>query len=120
MLEPISKLPIPIEDLNEYSTKIEGLRVVKPEALLILKQGSELNRKDSVKGLKDQIDIMALLFSSQFDFNFYHELLKKYKLEGYYNRLKTIVAGFKDYTYLDLNPREYKIKKKVIMDKMRK
>ena len=39
-----SELPIPIEDLEQYSTKIEGLNVVKPEILLILKQAAESDR----------------------------------------------------------------------------
>jgi len=48
-----SKLAIPAEEIKKYATRIKGLKVVKPEALLILKQGAELERKESVKGNKD-------------------------------------------------------------------
>ena len=113
-----SRLPIPIQDLTGYTSKIEGLTVLKPEALLILKQGAEAERKESVKGAKDQIDIMALLCYTNMDARLYFELLKKYKLENYFKRLKSIVNNFKDYEYLDLNPREFKLKKKEIMEKL--
>ena len=36
-----SKLSLPIEDLGNYFTAVEGFKVVIPEVLLILKQGAE-------------------------------------------------------------------------------
>ncbi len=115
-----SKLPIPVEHLSQFTTKIEGLNVLKPEALLILKQGAELQRKESTKGAKDQIDIMALLFYSNINTNLYFDLLKKYNLENYFLRLKSVINSFKDYNYLNLNPRQFKLKKKEILGKLTK
>lgn len=112
-----SELPIPVEDLKNYTTKIENLTIVKPEILLILKQGAEKDRENSVKGEKDRIDIMALLFFSDIDFKFYLSLLKKYNLKYYFERLKRIIKNFKDYEYLNLNPREFKLKKEKILIK---
>ncbi len=114
-----SELPIPIEDLKQYSTKIENLNVVNPEILLILKQGAELDRGKSVKGEKDRIDIMTLLFFTDVDFKFYLSLLKKYKLEPYFAKLKEIIADFKDYCYLNLNPREFKLKRDKILKRLK-
>ncbi|MBI1935888.1 hypothetical protein HYS31_05595 [Candidatus Woesearchaeota archaeon] len=114
-----SKLPIPIEDLPQYTAKIEGFVVLKPEALLILKQGAELERKESPKGAKDQIDIMALLFYTDIDASLYFDLLKKYNLENYFIRLKSIINNFKDYNYLNLNPRQFKLKKKEALVKLK-
>ena len=114
-----SQLPIPIEGIKQYSTKLEGLNVVKPEILLILKQGAELDRENSVKGEKDRIDIMALIFFTNIDFKLYLKLLKKYKLENYFIRLKKIITNFKDYDYLNLNPREFKLKKKEVLKKLK-
>lgn len=115
-----SKLPIPIQDLSKYTSRIEGLTVLKPEALLILKQGAEAERRESVKGTKDQIDIMALLCYTDMDAKLYFELLKKYGLEDYFRRLKSIINNFKDYEYLNLNPREFKLKKKEILGRLTK
>ena len=107
-----SKLTIPPEEIVKHTTKIENIEVVIPEMLLILKQGAENDRSESTKGLKDQIDIITLLIYSDIDFKKYRELLKKYKLEHFETRLKKIVKNFKDIKYLDLNPREFKLKKK--------
>lgn len=113
-----SKLAIPAEEIRKYATKIRSIKVVKPEALLILKQGAELERKESVKGGKDQIDIMTLLIYSEINFEEYKVLLKKYKLGHFLPRLKTIVKTFKDIQYLNLNPRQFKLKKEEILTKI--
>ena len=47
-----SKSSMPVEDLAKYTTKIENIKTVIPEVLLLLKQGAELDRADSVKGKK--------------------------------------------------------------------
>lgn len=115
-----SKLALPTEDIKNYSTKIENFNVVIPEVLLILKQGAELDRKNTVKGLKDQVDILTLICFCEIDFKKYHSLLKKYKIEHFYDRLKHIISNFKDIKYLNLNPREFKLKKKEILNKLKK
>ena len=74
-----SELTIPLEDLDKYTTNIEGFNVVKPEVLLILKQGAELQRGHSIKGEKDRIDILTILFFVDVDFKSYFDLLKKIK-----------------------------------------
>lgn len=114
-----SKLAVAAEDIQKESTKIENIHVIKPEALLILKQGAEIDRRDSVKGGKDRIDIMTLLFFTEVDFKKYFELLKKYKLEHFLTRLRQIINEFRDINYLNLNPREFKLKKKELLGKLR-
>lgn len=115
-----SKLAIPIEDLDKYTTKIEGFNVVKPEVLLILKQGAELQRGHSIKGEKDRIDIVGILLFTDVDFKSYFDLLKKYKLDNYFERLKEIIKTFKECSYLNLNPREFKLKKEKISIRLKK
>ena len=115
-----SSLAVPVEDLKKYSTVIQGIKVVAPEMLLLLKQGAELDRKDSVKGLKDRVDVMTLLCCCDIDFNKYSEMLDKYGKKEFFTRLKEIVNSFKEIKYLDLNPREFKLRKKEIVEKMNK
>ncbi len=114
-----SKLAIPVEDMKDYAGQREGLAIVKPEALLILKQGAELEREESVKGTKDQIDIMTLLCFADFDLSLYNQLLKKYKLEQYLLRLINIIKNFSDYDNLNLTPRQFSLKKKEILNRLR-
>jgi len=61
-LEYYSKLTIPTEDIKKYSIEIQGFKVASPETLLILKQGAYFDRKNSIKGQKDLIDIVSILF----------------------------------------------------------
>ena len=115
-----SKLTLPIKEIKKYIEKVEGIEVVSPEILLILKQGAELDREHSVKGNKDRIDIMTLLFYADIDLKQYNILLERYKLKDYLKRLKKIIMEFREVKYLDLNPREFKLKKKEILEKLKK
>ncbi|MDP3764959.1 MAG: hypothetical protein Q8R04_00450 [Nanoarchaeota archaeon] len=110
-----SRLALPIENISKKTAKIESFEVVLPEVLLALKQGAEINRKESIKGQKDRIDIMTLLCFAEVDFKKYNELLKKYNLLDYRQRLKQIILSFKDVKHLNLNLNEYaKIKKRLL------
>jgi hypothetical protein len=64
-----SQLTVQIEEIEV--TKIEGFDVAKLEFLLALKQGAEFERKESVKGEKDRIDIMGMLLKCDIDFKKY-------------------------------------------------
>lgn len=115
-----SKLTMPVDGIAKCTAKIQNLEVIKPEILLILKQGAEQDRENSVKGEKDRIDIMTLLCYSEIDFSEYLQLLKKHGLNHLYQRLKNIISSFKDINYLNMNPRQFKLKKQEIMTKLKK
>ncbi|MBI5001838.1 hypothetical protein HZC31_00470 [Candidatus Woesearchaeota archaeon] len=110
-----SQLTLPVEDIKREIITIEGIPVVAAEILLILKQGAEIDRKDSIKGQKDRIDIVTLLCFAPIDFKKYIFLLKKYNLEEYRIRVKHILTGFSDIKYLSLTHQEFvKIKKELL------
>lgn len=114
-LEHYSKLVIPTEDLKNYAVIIQGFKVVCPEALLILKQAAYIDRKNSVKGEKDMLDIVSILFFSEIDFKKYSEILEKYGLRNYKLELRKLIKKFKDYNKLNLAPSEFKkIKSKLV------
>jgi hypothetical protein len=110
-----SKLAVPVEEIRNHTTKIQNIEVVKPEMLLILKQGAEQDREHSVKGEKDRIDIITLVFYADIDFKEYFRLLEKYRLEHFCKRLKKIISDFKEVKYVNMTPRELKLKKKEII-----
>ncbi len=114
-----SKLIVPIEEIIKHTTTRENITVVQPEILLILKQGAEADRGHSTKGLKDRIDIVTLLCYVDIDFAQYYALLKKNKLEHFFSRLQNIISEFTEIKYVDLNPRQWKLKKKELMQKLR-
>ena len=115
-----SKLTIAPENLKKYIKKIEGFDVVSQEALIILKQGAYKDRKNSIKGEKDKIDILSLLFFSDFNIKIYKSILKEYSLDYYAKNLIDLLKNFKDYDSLNLTPREFKIKKKMVLDEFKK
>lgn len=114
-----SNLTIPVEELDSYVTKIENLKTIEPEVLLILKQGVEMHRRHSVKGRKDHLDVIALLMHPV-DLKKYFALLKKYGKEDYVDELMTVVKAFDQHEYLDINPRRYKLWKDKMMSELRR
>ena len=114
-VEYYSKLVIPVEEIKNYTIKMGGFELSSPEMLLILKQAAYKNRWNSVKGEKDKIDVMSLVFFSNIDFDKYKTILKKYSLAAYFSDLLKLIKNFKDYDRLDLNPREFKIRKNKIL-----
>lgn len=114
-----SKLGLPITEIVKHTTKIEGIQVVLPEILLILKQSAELDRRNSIKGRKDRVDIITLLLFTEINFSKYQGLLVQYHLEPYSSELKKIILEFRDFDYVGLNPRQYKPKKKELLGKLR-
>jgi len=104
-----SQIALPVEDIAQKTSMIEGFEVITSETLLILKQGAEIARRGSVKGLKDRIDIMTLLCYAGVDFVRYRELLEKYNLGDYRERLKKVINVFKDIKYLNLNVKGYAV-----------
>ncbi|MCC7552587.1 hypothetical protein KO317_02890 [Candidatus Micrarchaeota archaeon] len=111
-----SELPIPVEDiLKMKNPRIQGIKTVQPEVLLILKQCAYIDRKDSIKGKKDAIDIITLLKYSGIGFKKYKQLLKEYKLNDYFEYLIKLINTFDDHTYTGMDFMEFKKWKKEIL-----
>ena len=112
-----SRLALPLETLSFEA--IEGFKVVKVEELLILKQGAEQDRTFSEKGEKDRIDIMGIVLFCDIDFKRYRELLQPVKKEHLIDSLIALIKNFLGYAYLNLTPRELKIRKQEVLDRLR-
>jgi len=108
-LPAFSRLMLPIKVIAKNAIRIKGLTAPKPEALVILKQGAEIDRRNTIKGRKDMIDIITILVLSDFDIGFYRKLLKNEKLEHLEHELVSIVKRFdlKDLKYLGMNVKEF-------------
>ena len=118
-LEYYSKLAIPAERIKDYVVEIQSFSVASSELLVILKQGAYENIRDSIKGQKDEIDIMSLLFFSNFDIKKYKEMIKKENMPNYIDELIHLIKLFKNYHKLGLSPREFKIRKNKILEKFK-
>lgn len=115
-----SDLALPLDDLK--TTKIQGIETVSLEELLILKQGAEIDRRGSVKGKKDSIDIITLLIHGELDLERYKKLLEKHSLEHYRKELIRVIKNFsdEDIKFLDVNFQEFKNWKNNYLEKIKK
>ncbi len=109
-----SRLIISPGEIMRRARVIEGFRVPEPEVLLALKQQAELERGASIKGLKDRIDILALL--SFVDLERYSTLVGR----DYLERLRSIVASAdEEFRYLGYrNPREVKKLRRELLERI--
>lgn len=111
-----SKLGIPAEEIVKYKVKVKGFETIPPELLLILKQTAQIDRKNSIKGQKDKIDIINLLIKLDMDWEKYKEILKAYNLKGYKKELFRLVKTFDMLEYTGMNPREYAVWKRKVLE----
>ena len=118
-----SKLALPIEDLIKERTKIEGINTVACEALLILKQGAEIERRQSIKGQKDLIDIWTLLAFAPIGFKKYFQILTEHKKQEFGKELLKEIADFNPVDsekYLGIKFKEFIRQKKQLLEKIKK
>jgi len=116
-----SKLAIPIEELKKHSIKIQGITTLQPDSLLILKQAAEIERRNSIKGQKDSIDILTILIYSGIDLNKYNRLLGEYDLKHYVNELIYVIKSYniKNLNYLDMNLKKFADWKKKYVERLK-
>jgi len=110
-----SRLAIPVEDIMKMTIVKEGFTVPRPEVLLLLKLGALADRKESIKGSKDAIDVAGMLFFANCDLVYFNELTIKYNLTGYSRALLDTIENFDSslIKYLNLNQNEFsKLRKK--------
>ena len=102
-----SELGFPLEDMEV--TKIEGFTVPVLEDLVILKQNAEIDRRGSVKGKKDAIDILSMLIYGGFDYDKYISKLEEHHLDFEEDLIK-IVEDFDadESKYLRMGFKEFK------------
>jgi hypothetical protein len=115
-----SEFAIPPEEVLRNTIKIENFRIPRPEILLILKQQAELQRRNSVKGQKDRVDILCLAKSDKINWKYYRTLVRKFGLEEYERRLGEIIKSAKiEFEYLGIkNLREIKKIRERILKEM--
>jgi len=98
-----SNLGLPVEEVIKEITLINGFTLPKKEVLLITKLNAYQNRKGSVKGQKDLIDILSLVLLEDFDFDYFLKLVKKYQLKDYQLTLEKIIKETSEVPELNLN-----------------
>jgi hypothetical protein len=90
----LSRLAYPPEKLLKKYEIIDGIMVAGVSQLLLLKLGAYADRKGSSKGEKDAIDIVSLLYGTEFDKADFEKAAKDASVERPVEMLKEIVSQF--------------------------
>lgn len=109
---------LPAEDLPKYATLLEGFLVLKPEALLILKQKAFLERRGTPKGEKDKLDILSLAMLPNFDPLKYQAILSDSQQPELLPELETLIKQTRQAPELGLNPHQFSRVKKTLLAKL--
>jgi hypothetical protein len=102
--------------------RVEGFRVPTPEALMVLKLGAAKERLKSIKGEKDAIDILSMLFFSDFNPELFKKIVDKNRSNEYVRLLLSILrsADRREIGYLNLNEKTFSgLKKRWEMELLR-
>jgi hypothetical protein len=101
-----SNLIIPVTSLFEkgWYTNIEGHDVALPEVLLLLKSQAARERWNSEKGVKDRVDLLALLLYSDWKQELLKELAESFDPKRELLKVlgRTVKESRIEYRYLDL------------------
>jgi hypothetical protein len=118
-VEHFSELPVAIPYiLKDGNIKIEGINVAKPKVLLMLKLEAYKHRKGSIKGVKDSIDIVNLLYAVEFDFKELKSFFTKFGHPEHFELLKEALKDFQEYDYTPMNFKEFKKWQKDLIAKL--
>ena len=93
--------------------------MLEKEMLLITKLKAYQDRKESVKGQKDFIDIISLVLLEDFDFEYFLKLGKKYKLRKSLKLLRELLEKTREVEELNLNQHAFAKKKKKLLEQVR-
>jgi len=114
-------LIIPCKDVFEKRSikSIEGFKVVIPEALLIMKIEAEEKRHGTIKGFKDRIDILSLLYKANINKALLKNLAKIYNLD-LRKLIEIIKQSSKEYAYLSQELEDLRKLKKLKIELIKK
>lgn len=113
-----SRLGLSCQKIKKFTILKEGFILPAPEVLLILKQEAFLERKDSLKGVKDKIDIFSLLLLENFDFTKYKKILKKNNKKEFIAHLKSLLKETFELKELNLSRHKISRLKNKILEKI--
>ncbi len=116
-----SDLGVPVEEIQGDTVEIAGFTVPRAEYLLATKQKAEMSRRASDKGLKDRIDILALLLYANVDIQKYAALLAGHGLNYYFEELERLVVGSRNEMKMlgITDARKVRLLKEELLGKMR-
>ena len=108
--------------MRHYLNERGGFLMPGPEALMVLKLGAYLDRKNSMKGAKDGVDILGLLFYSDINMDRLRQIFEKYGFGDYGRELLSVLNTYKlrDLGFLKLNEKSFSGLKKKFAEEIKR
>lgn len=110
-----SELGLPLDFVIKNAISISGFNVPKKEILLILKLFTYTQRAGSLKGRKDMLDIVGLLYRNEVDFRNFRMILKQHNLEWLQDKLIEMLNTAVEIEELSLNRKQFADFKKSVL-----
>jgi len=112
-----SDLGLSINKVIENTVSLEGFRLPSKEILLILKLFVYSKRKASLKGKKDLIDIISLLYFDNINFGLLNNILEDNSLSHLKDELREILVSTTKVEELGINQKKFSdFKKKISLE----
>jgi len=110
-----SDLGLPIDEIIKNAVSVEGFRLPAKEVLLTLKLFVYSQRKTSLKGKKDLIDIVSLLYIDNISIEIFKNILRENNLSYLKKELQEIFLSNTEIEELDINQKKFSdLKKKIL------
>lgn len=113
-----SELGIDIEKIKESAVAREGFVVPQLEILFMLKLYAWRNRRGSVKGQKDELDLFTLAFLPEFDWRAYLDLVKEFSFGEHHKNFTALLKSVKDVKELNINEQKMSKLRKNILNQL--
>lgn len=110
-----SDLSLPVNEVIKLTTIIENFKVPQVEVLTVLKAKAFKERKDSVKGRKDLLDLVSLLMLEAFSFQKLKEIVRNYQKNDLLSLIQESIKTVTQIEELNLNPHQMAQFKKRIL-----
>ena len=110
-----SVIGLPVEAVIQYTTDLGGFVVLQKEMLIITKLAAYAERKASTKGQKDKLDVLALLFLTDFDYDALAKIVTTHHKKILIDTLLTILQTSYEAPELGLARHQFaKLKKRAL------
>lgn len=110
-----SDLGIEIERIQESAINRQGFKVPELEMLFLLKLYAYQGRQGSLKGKKDELDILSLAFLPEFDWEKYKSLVAELNFQAYHELFIALLNKSRSIPELRLNEQKVaKLRKNIL------
>ncbi|MBI4253092.1 hypothetical protein HY623_02875 [Candidatus Uhrbacteria bacterium] len=115
-----SNLGIPVSFIRDHTQSVDGFTVPQIEIMILLKCHAYQDRKGSLKGKKDELDIFSILFHPSFDGSLFKNHTRALGQEFLISGILTLLDTSVECPELNLNQKQFADEKKRIKEMFKK